>query len=321
VATLTDSFDGGSLSTFDVDSGAVCDHVTAATGDTVVSGDAGHLLQIDRLGHDRIRVFDPNQWAKPVAEFSTGRGSNPHAAAACGGGWLVSAYEDAAMSVFDEQGRRLSTIDLTDYADRDGIPEASSIVRRGDFAWVGLQRLDRNDGFEPSGRGVAIRVDCHTGSVVEAREGPTDLRLAPHPEGVVMYGSSGEVTLALDSGETRELARVGEEVAHAVFGSDGSGLLIVQPADLWYRLECLRPDGLRSTLMATDAYPPDAAVVDGTAWLAVRPGWADAQDRPTTVPVFDGVRSGLWPIDLASCALLSEAPAPLALAPFSLAPY
>lgn len=322
-STPTDRFDGGTLTVVDRTTLEVCDGVLTATPDTVLRASGDWIVQIDRLGQDRLRWLDPATWSRPEHEFSTGAGSNPHDVVPCGDGWLVSLYERDALALFDEEGRQLASIDLSSLADADGLPEASDLVALDeDRALVALQRLDRDEAFAPTEAGRIALVDCLAGAVQTSFSAPANTSLVAGADGTLLtFGEDGGVRpVDLDSGPGDAWLTLEHPPSGVARSSDGYGVVITRDEDLWHRLSCVSPDGTATPLRTTDAYLPDVKIdEDGIAWVAVRPGWrADGDDIPEE-PVVLAPPVGLWRVDPVECVVTDEIPT--ALGPYDLALY
>ena len=128
-------------------------------------------LVVHRFTHDFVDVLDPSTWRSRSQHALTATDAtspNPHAIAfdAHGIGYLTL-FGSAFLQRIDLQqapgASGAGTIDLTPFADADGIPEASVAVRCGDTLWVGVQRLARMHGWDPVGQDQLVAVDLTTG--------------------------------------------------------------------------------------------------------------------------------------------------------------
>lgn len=127
----------------------------------------GRIYVINRLGQDNILVLDPADPTTPVTQFSVGNGSNPRDIEVVSPDKAyVTRYASNELLIVDPQdGSELGTVDLSNFADADGLPEMDQIVRIGDRLYVSLQRLDRDAGFVP-GDAFLVVVDINTDSLV-----------------------------------------------------------------------------------------------------------------------------------------------------------
>lgn len=320
VATATDSFDAGTLTLVDIDTGEVCDDLLTLTGDTVLDVVGGELVALDRKGHDRLRAWTTGDWDRPVREFSTGRDSNPHDVVRCGDDLVVSLYgaeADRALGVFDAKGRQRASVDLSDFGDADGKPEVSDLIGDGSAIWAAAQRLDRTDRWLPSGPGALIRVDCADYTVDESWDVPENPRIGGDPTAeLVIGGGDGRVATWTAAGGVAQSDPAPAPVTQVAVRRDGVGLLVTND-DLWFSAQCLGPDGPRA-LLTTDAFLSDA-VIDGNGdgWLAVRGGGWNTDTPPDDAIL--GPAPGVWRIDLDACEVVEEVQT--ALAPYDLATW
>ncbi len=313
----TSDYTVGALATVDLESWTVRDEVTAATGDTVVRVDGGLVIAINRYQVDSVRLYDPADLTLPLVEFSTGPGSNPQDAAVCGGHLVISRYGEEALEVVDPAtGAEVGAVDLSAYADADGLPEAASMVRRGELLYVGLQRFDRGTWQPAEGGGRVVEVDCGTLEVTRDWETGPNPVVRAHParddrllvlEGVfydedmaiALDGGIRELDLA--AGELGPLELAEEELAANVVdiaGDPGGAAVLVTGDDAGYTVWCVDLGGWgASELLATGSYLPEMAVDDrGRVWITARTGWTDP-----------GSPGGLIVVDAGSCADLTAA--------------
>lgn len=133
----------------------------------------GRIYIINRLGQDNVLVLDPNNLRTPLLQFSTGNGTNPQdIAIVAPNKAYISRYESAELLIVDPQtGAERGTVDLSVFADADGLPEMSSMVQIGTRVYVACQRLDRNNGFAPVGDSYLAVIDTGTDALVDMNPG------------------------------------------------------------------------------------------------------------------------------------------------------
>lgn len=165
LALTTTDFATGSLTVVDVREQTVEPDVAEGSTDAVPFAHGDRLLMIHRHQHDRLDVLHTERWSLEGQHGlapTTATSSNPHAATIGPDGLAyVTLFAEPALRVLDldrppaeaEQAR----IDLSDFADDDGNPEASLAVTCGDLVLVTAQRL--GPGFVPSGTDHLIVVD------------------------------------------------------------------------------------------------------------------------------------------------------------------
>ena len=175
----------------------------------------GRVYIVNRLGQDNILVLDAMDLRTPLIQFSVGNGANPHdIEIVAPDKAYISRYDTASLLIVNPQdGAELGEIDLSAFADADGLPEASQIVRVGDRLYLSCQRLDRNSGWGPADVSYLIVVDLASDTLVD---------VDPDAEGVQ--------GIALSAANPNSMAVVGEQIAVGVvagFGDRSGGVEIV----------------------------------------------------------------------------------------------
>lgn len=295
LATLSLDYTSGTLSTVDVTTRAVRNDVATVHPDTVVQTTPGAVWVVQRLLADAIRRYDPQDLGVPLWERSVGAGSNPHAVARVGDLLVVSRYGEASLALLDaNSGADAGTIDLAAWADGDGIPEASDLVGLADGSiWVGLQRLDRLNGWTPAPTSRVVRVDVDTRQAIVGWQAPPNAVLRATEDALVAIGIDGLAWIDPASGETvdeptRPLGA--GDLVDADVAPDGSMVAILRDGEQ-HTPACRDAAGVWTVGEPLDHYVPDVARgPDGAAWLALRPPWSD--------PLAGG---GLLRIDPATC--------------------
>ena len=178
----------------------------------------GRVYIVNRLGQDNILVLDAMDLRTPLTQFSVGNGANPHdIEIVAPDKAYVTRYDVASLLIVNPQnGAELGEIDLSTFADADGLPEVSQIVRVGDRLYLSCQRLDRNSGWGPADVSYLIVVDLATDTLVD---------VDPNVEGVQ--------GIALSAANPNSMAVVGEQIAVGVvvnFGDRAGGVEIVDTA-------------------------------------------------------------------------------------------
>jgi len=122
---------------------------------------------IARMGSDAIDIVDPGENWRIINEYSTGAGSNPQDIAVVSRDRAyVALYEESFLLIVNPvNGSVTDSVDLSRYADDDGIPETSWLSFRDGVLYALLQRLDREAGFRPSDYSLLLVLDADTGKV------------------------------------------------------------------------------------------------------------------------------------------------------------
>ena len=136
------------------------------------------------------------------------KGINPQDVAVDAEGRLwVARFEQPTVAIIDPDGGLSGTVDLSPYADADGLPEASAVHIAGDRAYVTIERLDRCGGWVATGPGTLLEIDVATRKVVNSIElgGANPFgRLVPAPwdasGNTVAVALSGSI-LAINDGD------------------------------------------------------------------------------------------------------------------------
>jgi len=324
----TTDFTVGALAEVDLDTLSVTDEITATTGDSVVRADGGYVIVINRYQHDSIRLYDPADLTTPVTELSTGSGSNPQEALLCEGRLFVTRLELDSVGVYDpDSGLPVGEVDLSAWADSDGLPEAATMARLDGHLYVGLQRLDRsgNPWLPTLDGGRVVEVDCSSMQVTRIWAAESNVTVRPHPrraDALLLYDGPywTEEGLVATEGGVRELDLSGDEVGdyllteealggHVVglaAAATGFGLLVTA-VDEGHRLFCLDMDAWTATeLTFTSGWVPEVGASDrGQAFLLLR-SWIDPQ-----------LQGGVTVYDLEDCSVIGGEPLRFSLDPFS----
>lgn len=182
--------------------------------DAIARSFGSTLYVLERLGGDNVIVFDQADLDSPLRQFSLGSGANPHDIVHISATKAyVTCYESGALLIVDpSRGRITGEIDLTAFADSDGIPEMDCMVLRGNRVFVALQRLDRAALFQPAGPGRIAVIDTARDACVDAdpqRPGTQAIELAlSNPidmqylagEDLIVVAAAGSLYNATDGG-------------------------------------------------------------------------------------------------------------------------
>ena len=133
----------------------------------------GKVFVINRFGADNIQVLDPAKNYNTIAQYSTGNGSNPQdiAFASESKAYISRLGEAKLLIVKPLSGKSLGSIDLSEYSDADGLPEAAKMVIVDSRLFVALQRLDSAAFYAPTDmKGLIVVIDTITGTVLDTVE-------------------------------------------------------------------------------------------------------------------------------------------------------
>ncbi len=185
IITTTD-YSSGSFSSLDLSTNtATRDHLTIHS-DAAVRTYRDKVYIINRLGQDNVIVLNRSDLKTPLTQYSTGNGSNPHDMAFVSEEKAyISRYERAHLLVVNPvTGDSLGAVDLSAFADADGLPEVSQLALYGNYLFAACQRLDRDSGFVPTDVSVIAVVDVMTDQVVDVDANTAGV------QGIVMAGKN-----------------------------------------------------------------------------------------------------------------------------------
>lgn len=146
--------------------------------DISVSAYENFFYRFERFQADNVTKFNIADPATPVWQFSTleegeSGSSNPYGMVFVNpekayllrygktNAWIVNPSATRASEF------KIGELDLSAYADSDGIPEMNSAVIAGDRLFITLQRLDRDEGFLPSNTAYAAVFDIHSDTEID----------------------------------------------------------------------------------------------------------------------------------------------------------
>jgi len=217
VVTSTD-FHTGAVGLVELDTHTVLADLALASSDAVPVVAEGRVFVINRYGFDYIDELDPetleliHEW--PVRAASSEASANPHALILDGAerAW-VTLYGAGELQAFefptlqDAKVRAALSLDLSAYADADGVPELGLALRCGEVAFVSAERIDRKL-WVPVADTVLIPVSLSEPAAIYdlGGEGPGAIHLRGRGVGAWRLDPSdpaGHTILVLNSGLER----------------------------------------------------------------------------------------------------------------------
>ncbi|MCX4245447.1 YncE family protein [Paraliomyxa miuraensis] len=217
--TTTD-FVTGALTVVELVDGTVRPDVAEGSADAIPFAHDDRVVLVHRYQLDRLDVLDASTWSlvSQHALASSVPSANPHAVAFDERGWAwVTTFGEPTLRALELGAPPTSAdraqVDLSGFADDDGNPEASLIVRCGDLLFVTAQRLD--PGFHPLGPDVLVVVDPSEPSAMDLDPGTAPYEALPLLGGWVRQfrrdptDPDGLTILALSTGIERIDLRTG----------------------------------------------------------------------------------------------------------------
>jgi len=260
----------------------------------------GLVYVVNRLYADNIQVLDPSDGFATVRQFSVGPGTNPKDIAfLTDTRAYVSRYETPWLLEIDPSvGAIVDSIDLSVFADGDGLPESATMAVVGDYLYVAIQRIDRDYYWLPEAPSWLAVIDTRTNSLVDVdavAPGTQGIELAatnPYTDiligddGTTLYvGESGTWT-ALDGGieavDTTTFTTLGHIITEAELGGNLEDFTLPVDGRAHAAISVLSPSAEAFCV----AFDWDAGELLETVW---RPGeWSvpDIELHPGTGQLF-----------------------------------
>jgi len=191
---VTTDFQTGGMSAIDLTSRAVSVDVASVHKDARARWHDGRIYVLNRFGADNVQILNPSAGFTTVRQFSVGNGANPSDIVVTSPTKAyVTVYERAELQRWNPAtGASLGSIDLSAFADADGIPEADHMARFGRWLFVALQRLDRNNGFIPTDSSLVVVIDTENDMIVDVNPG------LPGTQAIVLARTNPVTTFAWD---------------------------------------------------------------------------------------------------------------------------
>lgn len=275
--------------------GLVSGFYTPVHSDAVARYTNNQVYVMNRLGRDSILVLNPDAAYTPVAEYSTGSGSNPHDIAVVNEGLAyISLYERTYLLQIDPRsGAVYARIELGQFAETvsaggapDGLPEIDQLHLYENSLFVTVQRLDRNHPvfvYAPTEVSYLLELDARSGALIAAHRmqfvNPfskikriqfqgTD-RLAVSSPGYLGFNFQIDGGIEVFDLSSRSFTgylyteqAAGGDILDFVFKNDVTGYALVQYADFSISLQRFNPStGQRVSELAF--YPASGGYISG----------------------------------------------------------
>jgi hypothetical protein len=168
VLVVTSDYSTGAYSAITLNGNIIQNDIDNIHSDAVVRFGNGEIVILNRMGRDNIQIVSKKTY-ETVLQFSTGANSNPYDAAFYNGQIYVLKYALAEIGIYDQQsGTEAGTIDISSFADSDGIPEAAGCMIIQDHLYVITQNLARDNWFAATDTGWLIKIDMSKNTVVDS---------------------------------------------------------------------------------------------------------------------------------------------------------
>ena len=174
VVMTTSNYESGNSAIYDIKSGNLNDNLLSVYQDSYVKTFDDKIFIIEAGNQSNIIKFDSANPSKPVYQFSVGAGSNPHdlvfyKSAGYLKGYVIN-YDKPSVGIVNldattEKDFIKGEIDISQWADEDGSPEAHMGFIYDGYIYVILQRYNLIK-FQ-SEIGYIIKIDPQTDKIVD----------------------------------------------------------------------------------------------------------------------------------------------------------
>ena len=194
---IATDYSSGAVSLVATGTRAVTSNIQVVAPDTFCQYDniTGYMYLISRLGSDAVTVLDTANNYQPIGQYSVEAGTNAQ-------GIAVVSTEKAFVPrlgspelqiVHPTNGTELGRIDLSGYADADGIPDASQAVYKDGIVYVTLERIDPN--WSPTEYSSVLLINSTTNAVID------EIRLTgKNPTGILRYNDVADAFILVETG-------------------------------------------------------------------------------------------------------------------------
>ncbi len=164
--------ESGNTAVYDVETKTFKDNVLPISHDNVAKTDGDYLYILERYGSDAISKYDPSSISEGnhIFQYSLGERANPHDIIFWESKAYILLYGSDKIWVInpnaaDESSFKLGEIDISQWADADGSPEAHIGFIFDDMLYVVLQRYDLTT--YSAGTSVLIKINPATDIIVD----------------------------------------------------------------------------------------------------------------------------------------------------------
>jgi outer membrane protein assembly factor BamB len=246
--TTTD-YQTGHFATIKIEDQTVKKYDLDLSSDAVAKTINHKIYVINRLGQDNITIFSPEDFSSPLIQFSTGNGSNPHDIVLVSDDKAyITLYEKGYLLVVNPNtGAELKRVDISSYADSDGIPEADQMIIIGNIVYITLLKLDRAHQYQPAANGEILMIDKRNDSIVGS------IKLAGQNPYDIAYSELMNKLIISETGSFYDLTDGGiETIDLDIYQPSG---LIISEVDLGGNITefAMKPSSSQGYIIVTDS--------------------------------------------------------------------
>ncbi|MBN2802867.1 MAG: hypothetical protein JXR91_07220 [Deltaproteobacteria bacterium] len=132
-----------------------------------ISGVESDIFVVSRLGGDSIDIINLEDNRNIENEFSAGAGSNPQDIAVVSEklAYVALLNRPYILAINPLTGKEITRIDLSEFADSDGLPEVSSVFYHDKKLYAAVERLNIANSFKPSDYSLLLIIDVKSNKV------------------------------------------------------------------------------------------------------------------------------------------------------------
>lgn len=175
IVMVTSDYQTGNTAVYDTETGVFSDNVLPVHQDSRVKTDGTYLYILEGFGADAVSKYHPSSIKKgnEIYQYSVGANANPIDMIFTGSKAYVLLYNSDKIWIIDpgaedEASFKKGEIDVSQWADADGSPEANLGFVYDGMVYVVLQRYDASK--FTAGTAVLIRIDPSTDTIVDMDE-------------------------------------------------------------------------------------------------------------------------------------------------------
>ena len=267
LALVTNDFTAASLHIASINPPDLSEDVAAVTTDPALSWGNDMLAVLGRYTFNRVTLLDSVDWAArfdfPVSVDGADEPNPQSLTFAADGRAYLTLLASPKIPIFDftapPEENPVGALDLTDFADADGSPEAGVALACGDVLFVGIQRLVE---FVPVDHSYLVPIDLTTQRPIDldpATDGPQAIELlGPWPKQIRQdpADATGHTALVLTSG----VERVDLVAGTSSWAVTPERLTALEIDGFDVQSFAVAPDGASVYIVATDGMFPASAL-------------------------------------------------------------
>ncbi len=207
---VTTDYESGSYATIAMDDHTVIEDIDFIHSDAVCHYDSitETPFLILRMGGDAIDVLDCDTF-EINDEYSVEAASNPQSIAVVSSdrAYISRLALNEILIVEPLTGVEIGTVDLSEYADDDGIAEIAGMYVMDGTVYTLVQRIDRDNNWAPAGTSYLVAINEETGEI----EGDFELA-GTNPYEAIVYSEALEQFVISEAGDFSDLENAGVEL-------------------------------------------------------------------------------------------------------------